>query len=169
MFSSHNVEHQPDLIHHFQELDRILLPNGQLYFAIPDRRYCFDYYLPDTNFANVFGAYYESRRKHTAASVFEHRMLTTHNEAAQHWRGDHGPSPFAASVSPAMISIVHETLARIESTPGYIDTHAWQFTPTSFRTLIDILMQSGKVPFRVERVYPTIKNSNEFYAILTRV
>ena len=166
VFSSHNIEHQPDLIRHLRQLHRILKPSGRLFFAIPDRRYCFDHYIPDTNFADVFGAYYEARQRHTAASIFEHRMLTTHNEAGRHWAGDHGPPPLAQPLNEERIAIVHETMRRIEASPGYIDTHAWQFTPHSFRALIDTLALSGMIPFRTERVYETIQGSNEFYAVL---
>jgi len=169
VFSSHNIEHQPDLIRHLQQLRDILQPNGQLFFAIPDRRYCFDHFLLDTNFADVFGAYYENRRKHTATSVFEHRMLTTHNEAVRHWTGDHGPSPNIEAATSEAVALIHETISRIEGTPGYIDTHAWQFTPASFHALIDLLALSGKVPFQVERIYSTVKNNNEFYAVLTLI
>ncbi len=166
VFSSHNIEHQPDLIRHLRQLHDILQPGGLVFFAIPDRRYCFDHFLPDTNFADVFGAYYDERRRHTAASVFEHRMLTTHNEASRHWAGDHGAPPLTLPLTKERIAVLHETTGRIEATPGYIDTHAWQFTPQSFRALMDILAQSNTIPFRVERVYPTLNGSNEFYAVL---
>lgn len=141
-------------------------PSGLLFFTISDRRYCFDHYLLDTNFANVFGVYYEQRRRHTAASIFDHRMLTTHNEASRHWAGDHGPPPLSSPLSEERFAIVHETVRRIEASPGYIDTHAWQFMPHSFRVLIDTLSLSATIPFRVARVFPTIKGSNEFYTVL---
>ena len=168
IFSSHNIEHQPDLIRHFQELSDVLEPAGRLFFIIPDRRYCFDHYLPNTNFADVLGAFYDQRRKHNAASVFEHLLLTTHNDAARHWLGDHGPSPFDAPITPATIEAVQQTMNRIEVTPGYIDTHAWQFTPDSFRLLIELLQRAGLIRFEVERLYPTTRNAFEFYAILRR-
>lgn len=169
VFSSHNIEHQPDLIHHLQQLRDILQPTGRLFFAIPDRRYCFDHFLPDSNFADVFGAYYENRRKHTATSIFEHRMMTTHNEAARHWAGDHGMALNNEAVTAETTALIQEVISRIEGTPNYIDTHAWQFTPASFHRLVDFLALSGKVPFKVERIYKTIKNSNEFYAVLEPV
>ena len=168
IFSSHNIEHQPDLIRHLHQLGNILQPAGQLFFVVPDRRYCFDHFLRDTTFADVFGAYYENRHKHTATSVFEHRMLTTHNDSVRHWAGDHGLHPLLTPITPETVAVVHETVSRIEATPGYIDTHAWQFTPESFRALITLLAASGKISFQVERIYPTVKNSNEFYVVLVR-
>jgi hypothetical protein len=168
VFSAHNVEHQPDLIGHLRGLDGVLLPGRRVFFAIPDRRYCFDHYLPSTTFADAFGAFYERRRTHTAKSVFEHRMLTTHNDAARHWRGDHGEPPLARPVTPELVAVVAETMGRIEAATGYLDTHAWQFTPDSFRALIAVLSAAGVVPFGVERVYRTVRDSKEFYAVLSR-
>ena len=49
---------------------------------------------------------------------------------------------------------------------GYVDVPAWYFTPDSFRFLIDALASIGLSPFRVERVYRTLRSSNEFYAVL---
>jgi len=48
----------------------------------------------------------------------------------------------------------------------YIDTHAWQFVPESFGLLMRTLKAAGLTPFEVERVYPTLRLSNEFYAVL---
>lgn len=168
IFSAHNIEHQPDLISHFHQLDEILLPGGYLFFAIPDRRYCFDHFLPDTNYADLFGAFYDKRQTHTAASVFEHRLLTTHNDAARHWRGDHGERPLDRPITPELLAAIEETVARMEASPGYIDTHAWQFTPESFRALVTLLSAARKIPFEIERIYPTVLDSNEFYAVLKR-
>ena len=168
VFSSHNIEHQPDLIRHLRELGDILEPQGRLFFAIPDRRYCFDHFLRETTFADVFGAYHEKRRAHNAASVLTSRMLITHNDMIRHWRGDHGLSPFLTPITPERAAMARETMAEIEGTRDYIDAHAWQFTPASFRALIDFLALSGMIPFQVERVYPTMRYTNEFHAVLVR-
>ena len=168
IFSSHNIEHQPDFIRHLQQLSAILQPAGRVFLAIPDRRYCFDHFLPDTTFADVLSAYYDRRIRHAAGSVFEHRMLTTHNDAMRHWQDDHGAPPLSLPVSDTTIVAVRETMARIEGTGGYIDTHAWQFTPSSFRHLIEVLGASGFFTLTVERIYPTVRNNNEFYAVLSR-
>ena len=47
VFSGHCIEHQPDLIRHFQGVSNVLEDDGRYYIACPDRRYCFDHYLPE--------------------------------------------------------------------------------------------------------------------------
>ncbi len=49
---------------------------------------------------------------------------------------------------------------------GYLDAHAWQFTPASFRQLMQVLARAGLVSLTVERVHETLNGSNEFYVVL---
>lgn len=169
VFSSHNIEHQPDLIRHLREIGNILNHGGYAFLIIPDRRYCFDHFLPDTTIADVFGSYCAGQTRHNAASIFEHRMLTTHNDAARHWNGDHGAAPLANGATPDVLAMIRETFKRIEDSRGYIDTHAWQFTPSSFRLIVDILCRLQLIPFQMVKTYPTLRNDFEFYVVLRRV
>ena len=42
VLSSHCVEHQPDLILHFKNVEKLLKKQGYYFLIIPDKRYCFD-------------------------------------------------------------------------------------------------------------------------------
>jgi SAM-dependent methyltransferase len=84
VFSSHCVEHQPDLVRHFSEVSRILRDSGSYFLIVPDKRFCFDHYIAESTIADVLGAHIEQRRLHYAKSVLEHWLLTTHNDAARH-------------------------------------------------------------------------------------
>ena len=168
VYSSHNIEHQPDLVRHLQQLHTILEPGGLLFLVVPDRRYCFDYFLPDTTFADVLSAYYDRRIKHVAGCVLEHRMMTTHNEVKEHWAGNHGAPLLTSQVSEADLAHIASIRHEVETTGGYIDTHAWRFTPTSFRGLVQLLRLTGMIGFDLERLYPTLLNSSEFYAVLRK-
>ena len=48
----------------------------------------------------------------------------------------------------------------------YIDRHAWQFTPDSFRTILRLLNELGLVALRPVRVYNSLFPTNEFWAVL---
>jgi hypothetical protein len=54
----------------------------------------------------------------------------------------------------------------IRSNPGFQDVAAWHFSPETFRDLLDLLALLGLSPFRVERIYSTLKPKAEFYAVL---
>ena len=81
VFSSHCIEHQPDLIYHLQQIERLLSPGGIYFIIIPDKRYCFDYPLPESDLADVLEAFYDKARGHNIKNVIRHRALTVHNEA----------------------------------------------------------------------------------------
>ena len=166
VFSSHNIEHQPCLVTHLNDVASVLLPGHRLFLIIPDRRYCFDHYLPNSTIADVLDAFIERRRRHSARSVLEHRLLLTHNEAGAHWNGDHGADPRQRAVDSEIVSRITDSLKTLARRNAYVDTHAWQFVPESFAHIITTLNAAGLTRFEVERIYPTLRFTNEFFAVL---
>jgi SAM-dependent methyltransferase len=159
--SSHAIEHQPDLVRHLINVAGLLSPGGRYFLAVPDRRFTFDHFLKDSNIAEVIEAHHEGRQRHTLQSVIEHRALTTHNDPVAHWNGTHGDDEIDASK-------IQSAIREFEETDGYLDVHAWIFTPSSFRIIMMALFQLGLTQLSVERVYPTLRGSNEFYVILRK-
>ena len=160
IFASHALEHQPNLVRHLQQVEQLLLPDGRYWLILPDKRYCFDHYRSITSLADVLGAWMDVRQVHTYTHVFEHRILTTHNDAKRHWAGEHGETNMTAErVKSAMAEIA-------AADGGYIDVHAWRFTPESFRALITQLADLGLIGLRPVRVYNTPRDRQEFCAVL---
>jgi hypothetical protein len=166
VFSSHNVEHQPCLVTHLEEVASVMEPGGRFLLAIPDKRYCFDYFLPESTIADVLDAFLGKRREHAPRSLVQGRMMHTHNEADRHWHGDHGDDPMKRAADDGLAASVRQIVAEYRARTGYLDAHAWQFTPASFRHLMQVLARAGLVSLTVERVYETLNGSNEFYAVL---
>lgn len=162
VISSHAVEHQPDLIHHFEQIERILEPDGLFCLIIPDKRYCLDHHIAESTIAGVIQAHHEQRRMHSLASVIEHTALTTHNDSERHWAGDHGPA-----IPPDRAERVRKSVADFGSANGrYIDVHAWYFTPVSFRAIVDTLGALELTGLELAGVYDTARDRNEFCAVL---
>ena len=164
VISSHSVEHQPDLVRHLEQVARVLEDGGRYYLIIPDKRFCFDHFLPESSIADILAAYREARQVHSLKSVIEHTALLAHNDAARHWRGDHGvrrSDDFPRRIGEAL-------KAFDDSDGGYIDVHAWQFTPESFRAVVETLGALGLTSFDIEEVYDTPRDRQEFCAILTK-
>ncbi|KQX22742.1 MULTISPECIES: methyltransferase domain-containing protein [unclassified Sphingomonas] len=162
VISSHAIEHQPDLVHHLQQIERILAPGGLFCLIVPDKRYCFDHYIAESTIADVIEAHREQRRRHSLASVIEHVALTTHNDSRRHWAGDHGPA-----VPADRAARVEKAIRDHDFNPGrYIDVHAWYFTPDSFRTIIETLAGLGLTGLELAGVYDTARDRNEFCAVL---
>ena len=161
--SSHAIEHQPDFVGHLNQVADLLKPNGSYYLLVPDHRYCFDHFLTPSTVAQVLGAHLENRTVHSLSSVVEHRALTTHNDPARHWAGDHGDH------NENRASRIASAIQEISDANGaYIDVHAWYFTPRSFREVITDLSATKHISFSVQRMFPTRPNSNEFWAILQK-
>ena len=164
LFSSHCIEHQADLIGHLRGALNILNKGGLYYLIIPDKRYCFDASLPESSVEDVIAAYVEKRQVHTLKSVIEHVALTTHNDPVAHWNGQ-SEDPNDHLKSQRMTAALERFAS---SNGGYIDVHAWQFTPASFRAIISTLQDRGMIPFKALRVYDTAHNRNEFCAVLRK-
>ena len=163
VLSSHAIEHQPDLVWHLQQVERILNPGGGYFLIIPDKRYCFDHFIAESSIADVLQAHQERRTVHTLKSVIEHRALTTHNVAQRHWQGDHGkPDRNRAARTEAAIREYQDAAG------GYIDVHAWCFRPQTFRWIVSDLKTLGLIGLELAGVYHPAYGRNEFCAILKR-
>lgn len=162
VFSSHAIEHQPDLIGHLVEVDRLLAPGGAYFVICPDKRYCFDRHIPQSTIGEVLEAHLSRRQTHRLADFIDAMSMSSHNDPARHWAND---SP-EVGVNAALVA---QALDQIEKAKGgYIDCHAWRMTPGSFREILDTLHGIGKSPLRALRVYDTAQGQNEFFAVLGR-
>lgn len=161
--SSHNIEHQPDLIDHFEKVEGILNPGGLYFCLVPDKRYCFDHYMPGTTIADIVGRHEDNLKVHYLKSVIEHRALTTHNEPERHWNGDHGPI-YANTASRITDAIAEYQRAN----GGYVDVHAHHFTPDIFAGIMGLLYEMKYTSLRVLRNYHTRRNQSEFFVIMQK-
>jgi len=166
IYSSHNIEHQPCLVTHLHDLESVLENEGAVFLAVPDKRYCFDHFFPETNLADVVEAWAEKKRRHRLKDILEHRFFAAHNESARHWRGDHGVNQGLFPLDDKRKVSFAAELERLRCADEYTDVHAWKFTPATFRALFGNLYSLKLTRLRIARVYPTVKNSNEFYAVL---
>ena len=164
IFSSHCIEHQPDLVKHLADVSLLLKPNGRYFLLIPDKRYCFDALLPPSTFDQVKAAHAERRKTHPLATVVEHYTSTTHNDPARHWSGDnidHDDTRSREERTATAIDVYEKAAG------GYVDVHAWQFTPDSFLAIVNDAFEAyPAIELEVEVVYHTMFGLNEFGAVL---
>ena len=163
IFSSHLIEHQPNLIKHLNDISNILDHGGSYYLIVPDMRYCFDHFMVETRVHEIICAHFEKRARHTIKSLIEHRLMLTHNDSKKHWIGDSGDK---LEYCAADLERVFKEFCESEN---YIDVHAWYFTPESFSRILDKLLQLKLIDLKIKKIFPTIKYSNEFYCILEKL
>lgn len=162
VFSSHVIEHQPNLVEHLIKVEKILRINGRYIMIIPDKRYCYDHYQELTLIEDILDAYYQEAKIHSLKKLLSY-LRRTHNNAMNHWKGNHGDLPSFS------IEKVKEIIKQYkDSNKQYIDAHAWFFTPDSFKNIIQILNNLGLIHLSLIEVSETAPGQLEFYAILQK-
>jgi SAM-dependent methyltransferase len=164
--SSHNIEHQPDLIAYLTNLSSVLQENGSVYLMIPDYRYCFDAFKRASTIIDVLGANISESRAPTATSILYSMAHDSHNDPVRHWKGDHGP-PIDLTDATKLRILYTQLKSRFTATP-YIDTHVWTFTPTTFCQIMHTLLQMGLTDLYVSSCSSTRMNEFEFFVVLKR-
>jgi hypothetical protein len=168
VLSCHSIEHQIDFIKHLNDVSNLLNENGLYVVILPDKRYCFDHFIRETTIADILYIHNlddNLKRNHSLKSVIEHRALTCHNNSIRHWNNDHGTLEIKVDKITEAINEYNTGLKNNK----YIDVHSLQFTPTSFSTIISLLYELKYIDFKVKKIYPTVKNSVEFFVILEKV
>jgi hypothetical protein len=164
--ASHSLERQPCLITHLTDVASVLRLGGHFFLVLEDRRYSGAHYLPNSTLADILEPFATRGIRHAPRNVFAERLFRTHDNAAAHWGGHHGPDASERIADAQLMENVAQAMRKLRASPGYIDVPAWRFTPDSFRYLIDVLASIGLSPFRAERIYPTVRPKSEFYAVL---
>jgi len=137
--SHHCVEHQPDLIQHLKDVHSKLNPGGFYIFSVPDKRRCFDHFIPESTVLDLIDAFYDQRHKPSLKSVFEHRCFTCHDFLTS-------PDPYTFTFAPPEMRACLDRAFIEFSENAYVDVHCWQFTPHGFKRLYNQLLSYGLVP-----------------------
>jgi hypothetical protein len=163
LIASHVIEHVPDFVGFLSSAAVLLKPDGVVSLAVPDRRYCFDYFKPPSSTGDVLEAYVSRRTRHSIRSLWNHTAYAITMNGSGAW-GQHAVSEprFIASFEDA--TAVQRT-ARNDP-DEYTDCHAWQFTPAAFRLVMLELAQLGLIDWRIANL--TGPEGCEFLTILQR-
>ena len=150
--ASHVIEHFPDLLGTLMDFEKILAEGGVLSLAVPDQRYCFDFFMPWSSTADLLMAYGEARSRHTKASFFR---MAAYNAVGIVNHGHRDELVSAQDIG--LQSDLHHAYARFcthdESTDaGYVDNHTWYFTPSTFELVMLELRALGLLSLEVEMV-----------------
>jgi SAM-dependent methyltransferase len=158
VISSHNLEHLPDFVRFLQGCEQVLRSGGQVAMALPDRRYCFDYFQPHTVTAEVLEAYFACRQRPTPAQVFRQESVR-----ARYDDGQRQLISFTSEDNPGYVA-PQETLTEhfrrwqtfvAQPDEVYRDVHCWFFTPASFELLLRDLEFLGLITLQIHEICGT--------------
>lgn len=140
VLSSHNLEHMPDPIRFFQGCEQVLKPGGVVTMAIPDRRYCFDFFRPITTTAEWLEAYHERRTKPTPTQVFQQGSLHSLLGGQIAWSQEATSLPTPGETLERSFS---DWQTQTQGDAPYHDAHCWTFTPASLELILTDLRHLG--------------------------
>lgn len=143
--ASHVIEHTPDLLGFLLDCQRLLKPHGVLALAVPDKRFSFDVLRPLSSTGEVLQARLERRQRHTPGRIFDEGAYNVLRGGALAWCADNQDAlSFFRPLADARA--LYEQVLQADA--GYIDIHAWQFTPSSFRLIVNDLHEIGALGLR---------------------
>ena len=167
IIASHVIEHTPDLISFLNDCTEILKPNGILVLAVPDARYCFDYFRPITGHARIIDAHFAQNSVHSIGTTIETLMLNAKNDGRNNW----SRKTLVKKFDFGKVFRAKPELDKYKKSGygDYIDYHSWCFTPSSFRLLINDLFElglvslseSGFIDTERHEFFITLKKNNE--------
>ena len=90
LLSVHNLTRHANLIAHLQQCEKLLAPGGMMFCIVPDKRYTYDHFTPETSLATLLARYQNNDNgahlEHTLAAV----GTSAHYDARRHWAGRPG-------------------------------------------------------------------------------
>lgn len=164
--AAHVIEHVPDLIGWLKEIAGILKVGGTASFSIPDRRYTFDYFRPETTVADLLDAWFRKLRKPSVRHIFDHFSSFTEIKVEDAWKPDFDP---ARIKRPDNLRKAYAACIDAVENGAYIDSHCWVLTDTMFVGLLEGLSRLDLLDFRVKRFFPVEPGQFEFVVQLEKI
>ncbi len=162
--ASHVIEHFPNPVQVLQSLQRILKPEGLLSLAVPDKRYCFDYFKPLSMTGDLLYANFLKATRHSRPTAFNFVAYYCTNEGLVAWlKKDVTELKLVHSLDEAKKHF--EQHSESPEHP-YVDHHAWHYTPSSFRLVILELNALDVVDWTEDVFFPSV--GFEFFVTLKR-
>ncbi len=163
LIASHVIEHLPDPAGFLASAAVLLREGGTVALAVPDHRYCFDYFRPASTTGDVLEALFAKRTRHPARALWDQRACAISMDGTTAW-GQHPVS------QPAFLTDLpgqEETRALFTAAPGaFEDCHAWRFTPAGFSLILLELGALDLCDWRIDRLNGP--DGCEFFAMLRR-
>ncbi|MBA3486366.1 MAG: hypothetical protein H0T88_04090 [Lysobacter sp.] len=167
VIASHMIEHSPDLVGFLKNCAGILTERGVLSLAVPDKRYCFDRFRPNSSISQVIDAHLIGRTISSPGNVADFYLNTIRHGGRVSWS-----EQLATETEFPHIEFIHDDglaeseMRKVQLENTYVDVHAWCFTPSSFRLMIQDVGDLGLQPLREIDFVPT--QGCEFFVTLSK-
>lgn len=160
ILASHVIEHTVDFVGFCKDCERLLKPDGVLVLAVPDKRFSFDVLRPLTSTGAVLQSHVEKRTRHTPGAIFDEVAYNVLRGGALAWSA-------SSTAELSFFRQLQEAKAIFKATQldsVFHDIHAWQFTPSSFRLILNDLFEIGSIGLRESNFR---LGEGEFFVVLS--
>ena len=89
VIANHVIEHIPDTIRWLNEIHQILIPGGNIFLSVPDKRYTFDIIRRNTTFIDLLRNYNNEIKKPDFYHLLEHFYYHKSITAQEAWTNKH--------------------------------------------------------------------------------
>lgn len=160
---SHVLEHIPNLLYFFEDIQNILKSNGEIIILYPDRRFCFDSQRTDSSFSDVYDVYVNSG-KNVARRVLDFfTNVVSENNPRKFWDTKYKVSSNKTDRDYKKNLKIYKEVSTGENQG---DVHYWPFSDYAFIKFLFDANKYGFLPFGVKYFIPTQINTQEFLVIL---
>jgi hypothetical protein len=163
--SCHNIGRQTNLIRHLQHIEALLVPGGHLFCIVPDKRYTYDYFNPETPITSVLARYINENNAEYTQDLLMATIMRTHSDAARHWKGGHGNHYNDLVEKFNNLSGKYNARGILANDRNVQKTI---FSPDSFCSIIELLNELKLTGMKAVRMYPTLFDRAEFFVILQK-
>ena len=164
VISSHNIEHHPDFINHLKIVENLLIDGGKFIIIVPDKRLTYDYFRNTSSIAEMIDAHVNKSTKHSLKNIIDHNLLQSNYHQSKHFFGIHDKKPNLSNHKDELDAVIDKYL----NSDQYIDTHAWTFTPRSFKENIETLNNLGYINLTLKMLTIPIFRNFEFGVVLQK-
>lgn len=153
LIASHVIEHIPNPISFLDSAARLLHPTrGVLALAVPDKRWCFDYFKQISTTGQMLDANRMDAQRHSAATRYDASAYVAFDGSRTSWGRETLPDLYLPDTLDHAFSEYQAWSP--DPTAPYVDCHAWYFTPSSFELLILELGAVGLLDWHVSWLSP---------------
>lgn len=160
--ASHVIEHTVDVLGFLLDCQALLKPTGRLVLAVPDMRFSFDCLRPVSTTGQAIDLHHSRPTRHSIGRVFDELAYNCQRDGAIAWQKNaDGQLQFFRPIADA--KWISE---QYQAGSMFLDIHAWQFTPSSFRLMIKDLGELELIGLKEESF--ELSNDNEFFVVLAQ-
>jgi hypothetical protein len=160
--AAHVVEHAPSLIDWLRAVADRLKEAGILFLVVPDKRYTFDFFRPESTLGKIFEDHLTRKTRPGISEVFDEAFYSRNVGSDFVWKCSEN-IPFDAKPTESAL-----TLAR-SAGDMYIDVHCNIFSDRSFSLIIGVLCREKWIPFAIEEMGVVKQFESDFHCVLRKI